>query len=250
MARKPKPTRVPTVNTIPKEVVVPEEVATETKIEVIPDAEPEVTTEVEQKPEVTTEVEQKPEVTTEVIPKSEVEKDVTIEDVLGKLTVVDVLASNLSYEDKLNKIIESDETAYKMLASKLLGYQQVMSNRTIDPKLGASKQYDLYNTIVGALQTNDYGVFKIKMNIINLAFNAFKDSAYRDMFLFRFDEQWKWGAKELVTFQHLITVITTLADLATRKNNIKKIDMVKALDADEIKLSEDAKAHIQKYYNA
>ena len=168
---------------------------------------------------------------------------------LDKDGVIGILTSEkLSMEEKLKEIHTKAEPTYATLTGKLLGYQEEMGVGRINSSLGAGKQYDLLNTLQSVINTEDYSEFKTKFDIVNMTYNTYKASGYKDTMLFRFSELWTWNDKDLVTFQHLNTVIGILCDLSTRKANLPKIDMMKALDSDEVNLSETAAANIQKYY--
>ena len=156
----------------------------------------------------------------------------------------------MGIEDKLKVIAEKAIPTYKQLAAKLLGYVEAMGVGIVDPNIGVGKQLDLVNTLKQAVETKDSGEFKTKLNIINLAFIAYKDSALNLYKVYRFDDKWKWNKKDLTTLQHLTMIISTLASLADRKENIKKIDLEKALNKDEVNLSEDAINNIKSYYKA
>ena len=217
------------------------------------DVQPEVNT-VEEQPE--PEVEQ-PEV--EVEPTEEPKDVLTgitqeqagIAAMLDKQAIDDLLVKpGMDIEDKLKVIVEKAIPTYKQLAAKLLGYVEAMGVGIVDPNIGVGKQLDLVNTLKQAVETKDSGEFKTKLNIINLAFIAYKDSALNLYKVYRFDDKWKWNKKDLTTLQHLTMIISTLASLADRKENIKKIDLEKALNKDEVNLSEDAINNIKSYYKA
>jgi len=84
-------------------------------------------------------------------------------------------------------------------------------NPNMVPQTGAAKQYDLLNTIKSVVNTEDYGNFKTKFDIVNLAFRELKDEAFYTGNLYRFDNFWTYGEK-------------ALADAQNRQQNIKKID--------------------------
>ena len=156
----------------------------------------------------------------------------------------------MGIEDKLKVIAEKAIPTYKQLAAKLLGYVEAMGVGIVDPNIGVGKQLDLVNTLKQAVETKDSGEFKTKLDIVNLAFMAYKDSALNVYKVYRFDDKWKWNKKDLTTLQHLTMIISTLASLADRKENIKKIDLEKALNKDEVNLSADAINNIKSYYKA
>ena len=179
------------------------------------------------------------------------EKQAEVAAMLDQKAIEDLLKqSGVSVEDKLKTISEKAIPTFKQLAAKLIAYNEAMGTGIIDPNLGVGKQLDLANTLKSAVETKDASEFKIKMDIINLTFMAYSNSGFNVYKIFRFDDKWKWNKKDLTTLQNLAMIISTLASLSDRKKNIKKIDLDKALDKDEITLSEDAINNIKSYYKA
>lgn len=245
---KPVATVDTEANTTEQEVIVDDTVPTTE--ETTPDTE--VNTEV---PPVDTETTEEPipeETPEEVIPTPEETATVPASVLPGVLDidgVKKVLSDNTSLKEKLDTIAKQALPKLSMLVVKLLGYNETMRAEVIDSKVGAPKQYDLYNTLMSVINTVDYNEFKVKFDVVNTVFLAYKDESFKDVKLFRFDNKWTWGSKELITFHHLITIITILADLSKRKENLKKIDMVKALDSTETGITAAVSENIQKYYN-
>ena len=120
----------------------------------------------------------------------------------------------------------------------------------VKPSSGAANNYDLYNTIKQAVSDTNPEVFRIKFNIINLAFIAFKNEAFNEFKLHRFDYEWKWGKESLTTYQYLVTAISILADKSTREQEIGKGILDRALDKDAISLNDVAIQNIVKYYKS
>jgi len=160
-----------------------------------------------------------------------------------------IIDPTLSGKEKLTKIANHAMTAHASVASKLLGYNQFMyKNPNMVPQTGAAKQYDLLNTIKSVVNTEDYGNFKTKFDIVNLAFRELKDEAFYTGNLYRFDNFWTYGEKDLTSFQHILLILTTLADAQNRQQNIKKIDMSRALSPDDTTFTPTAVSNINKYY--
>ena len=209
----------------------------------------EKSTEVKQ-PEVEA-VKEQPEKTKEEVLTGVTKEQADIAAMLDKQAIDGLLKKpGMDIKDKLKTIAEKAIPAYKQIAAKLLGYVEVMGVGIVDPNIGVGKQLDLVNTLKSAVETKDSGEFKTKLDIVNLAFIAHKDSALNIYKVYRFDDKWKWNKKDLTTLQHLTMVISTLASLADRKENMKKIDLDKALNKDIVNLSEDAINNIKSYYKA
>jgi len=157
--------------------------------------------------------------------------------------------ADLSGKEKIRKIASTGMTGFAAIASKIIGYDQIMNPKTpVTEVAGVAKQYDLLNTLKSVINTEDYKQFKVKFDIINLGFRVYSKDAFDEFMLFRFDQKWKWSKKDLTTSQHLSSLISQLCDLSTRANNLKKIDIDRALDASAISLSETGINNVKKYY--
>jgi len=177
------------------------------------------------------------------------EEAATVAAMLTKDDIAKLLKDpSLTVDEKLQRIMEKGVPVFKSLVSKLIGYREAMSSTGItDPKFGASKQYDLLMTLKSALSDPDYNSFKVKFDIINLAVMNYQD-AFSTPALCRFDAYWTWNKKDMQTLHNLAIVINTLADLSKRKENIKKVNLTKALDKNTTSLTDGVIANIQKYY--
>lgn len=165
--------------------------------------------------------------------------------------VLKILSSKISFKEKIEAISKSDSVQYRSLANKLLSYNDKMfGTMAVKPSSGAANNYDLYNTIKQAVSDTNPEVFRIKFNIINLAFIAFKNEAFNEFKLHRFDYEWKWGKESLTTYQYLVTAISILADKSTREQEIGKGILDRALDKDDISLNDVAIQNIVKYYKS
>ena len=210
------------------------------------DVKPEATEPVVEDPKPVVKEETKPTIQAPVVEDEEAE-------VAPKLDAKEV-ASIITHADytgkqKIQKIFDEGQVGFSSIASKIIGYDQIMNPKTPVTELaGVAKQYDLLNTLKSVINTEDYKQFKVKFDIINLGFRAYNKDAFDEFMLFRFDQKWKWSKKDLTTFQHLSSIISQLCDLTTRANNLKKIDINRALDASEITLSETGISNLKKYY--
>ena len=180
-----------------------------------------------------------------------VEKKEPVVTVPQETDVLKILSSKISFKEKIEAISKSDSVQYRSLANKLLSYNDKMfGTMAVKPSSGAANNYDLYNTIKQAVSDTNPEVFRVKFNIINLAFIAFKNEAFNEFKLHRFDYEWKWGKESLTTYQYLVTAISILADKSTREQEIGKGILDRALDKDAISLNDVAIQNIVKYYKS
>jgi hypothetical protein len=178
---------------------------------------------------------------------------VDTEEEVPKLSLVAIAAvisdKDLTGKEKIEKLAAEATMAYASVASKILGYDQIMNPKVpVTEVAGVAKQYDLLNTLKSVINTEDYKQFKLKFDIVNLGFRAYGKDSFDEFMLFRFDQKWRWSKKDLTTSQHLATLISQLCDLSTRAENLKKIDIDRALDASQITLTETGISNLKKYY--
>ena len=140
--------------------------------------------------------------------------------------------TGITVREKLDLIKYSGPTSLKEAVDKLDKYETAMNPEIEikDSTVGAINNYSLYTLIKNIASTRDYEKFKLRFDIINLYFKEYQYSGFNEFLLQRFDEKWSWGEDNLITYQNLITVITSLCDITKRASNLKRLDLDKALD--------------------
>lgn len=154
--------------------------------------------------------------------------------------------------EKLNKFA-NDVGEYGVFVNNLINYNTDMdpnAESTLSDEKGAAKNYNLYIQLKDAVETEDYLSFKVKFDIINMAYTVFSKQAFDEFALFRYDQAWssKWGEESLTTFQNLNTVICTLCNIKTRAASLSGLDLDKALDHTVLEITELGINNIKKYY--
>lgn len=155
---------------------------------------------------------------------------------------------NMDMVTKLRTISTKAVAEIKTVASKLLDYEAELGNGSVSRggEYAISKCYDLSLTLTSVANTKDRNKFKVKQDIITLAFLAFKDSSMGQLKLLAYDYLWSFGDKQLTTYQNLTTTIATLSDKSTREVNKGKIDVTKMVKG--TLLTEQAKTNLVSYY--
>ncbi len=181
----------------------------------------------------------------EVVEESKVELD-------GNAIAKLLAQPGIKIVDKLETIRTQGTVPYKMLMTKLFGYNDLMSPNapSLEPVKGAGRNFDLYTVLKSVVSEEDYTVFKVKFDLVNMVFKTLKGEAYNEYMLHRHDQQWKWGKETLTTYQHLVTIISSLCDMSTRAHSLKHLSLDKALDKNVIVLSDKAIDNITKYYKS
>lgn len=177
-------------------------------------------------------------------------EEVAVEKITWDKTKAVLTAQDMSFEEKMTKLKTEGIIAVKSLVTKLEGYQEVMSPKAtaVAPSQGAAKNFDLLSTIKSVANTEDYAEFRAKFDIVNAFFREYKDDAYSEWLLHRFDIEWVWGKESLTAFQFLATVISMLCSKATREEQLTKVNLDNALDKELTNLSDTAVDNIKKYY--
>ena len=114
-----------------------------------------------------------------------------------------------------------------------------------DKKTIMSYRYSLYLIIRGALENKDYNLFKQNLNLLNKAFIIDKSGLFNPVALLTDDYLWNYGSGSRVAFQLTITAISRLANVSTRKETLKIVDIRSILKY----FNADASNNIIRYYN-
>ena len=152
-------------------------------------------------------------------------------------------------KDKFDQL-DNSVSQYGSLVQSLSTYNAKMgpSVPNILPKNGAGQNYNLLNQIMYVVELSNKEDFTVQFDIINLYFKEYKNEAYKEHSMQRFDNYWIWDTKALNTWMNLVTCICSLCDIATRQENLKKISLDKVLDPTTTLFSPTAIANIKSYY--
>ena len=157
--------------------------------------------------------------------------------------------SDVTPKDKFDQL-DNSVSQYGSLVQSLSTYNAKMgpSVPNILPKNGAGQNYNLLNQIMYVVELSNKEDFTVQFDIINLYFKEYKNEAYKEHSMQRFDNYWIWDTKALNTWMNLVTCICSLCDIATRQENLKKISLDKVLDPTTTLFSPTAIANIKAYY--
>lgn len=169
----------------------------------------------------------------------------TLEDVKNILADPDMFE-----EEKLEHIGKYAVPSIAMLSEFLNTFKNTLDPKAVqqEAKTIVGKHFDLFNQISRVVSEENYEIFKVKFDIINMYFRVFATGAFNDVALHRFGNLWKWGETKLRAFENFVIAISSLNNIETRKVALKKLDLNKVLDKEATGLSETAIANIKKYY--
>ncbi len=198
-------------------------------------------------------LEDQPEVLTDPVTNTDEEEAVVELDVAAEVQRVIALIndSTLTPESKLDQVAVSPFLAISIVGGRLKDYKEDMhrDNGQLELKQGASRNNQLYKTIMSVLKQEDEEIFKVGFNLINIIFKSFatEDEAFNHYSLTRYDAGWD-NQKDLSTYNKLCVVITTLADAKTREELKTTIDFNKLRDRDKTNFTDKIVDRLVSYY--
>ena len=144
-------------------------------------------------------------------------------------------------------IYKNGAVPYQVLVAQLKNYNNKHKHE-LKPTEYAVGAQSLLSLILQTVNTVDQDDFKVKFDIINLFFKTHKHEAFAEAMLLRGLNHWKGNGKQLKAYKNLVTVIGLLCNLATRKEDLKRIDIDAALNAEKTGLKPVAIDNIKRYY--
>lgn len=185
-------------------------------------------------------------------PKEEEEVIERIDDA-AVTTLVDALPSDETIKTNLKEISKKGDLNYASLCNILVDFSNKLSPKVavgLSPEKIVATEYSMYYVIKDILEetvTANPTMFANMFNILNKTLVALKDDGLDYKFLTRYLEEWSWGDKELESYDAFISLVTLLADPATRTANKASITIVDELN--KTTFSQDLKDAIIAYYN-
>lgn len=155
---------------------------------------PEVETTLEAPVEVEPKVEVKPTKAPEVVKQKAI-----VEEPKGDVVIENARTSSNSYLKVMNGTLNNYIT-------------KLAPGIRVDPKIGASIQFGLYNTIFLTFNKPSYEEFKQGMLLLLAYFDKHQNGCFSEVYLFRFSEEWGSSTDKLVSFHatlNLLKVIST-----------------------------------------
>jgi len=171
----------------------------------------------------------------------------TLDEVKDYLT-----APGSTIAEKLVRLSTDATGSVKSLAAMLVTFSEDMGTNTPEqePRVVLGKLYNLYITIKDCVETKDQSEYMVKMDILNLAFLAYGEAqgALSSVMLLRYDYAWTWGEDALKTYQILVVVISSLANRATRTEQIKRVNLNNSFARTGIAISQEDVQRLISYY--
>ena len=86
----------------------------------------------------------------------------------------------------------------------------------VDPKLGGTNQFNLFNTINQVFQQVDYKAFKSAFVILMAFMKKHEEAAFSERYAFRFAEEWPGSSDKLIQFQATMNLLKIIGNPAER----------------------------------
>ena len=156
----------------------------------------------------------------------------------------------LGFKEKIDILKEQGNNKTIEILNVLLDYQEVMSQSesAIGEETGGAKNFELFSKLKYILELKDNGSFQALFGLVNLVFREYRDGAYAELKLHRFEDNWPSNSNMLTAYKGLVTAIYMLCDISTRESNMKRVDFNKVFDTELEVWNEYSVQSFTKYY--
>lgn len=140
----------------------------------------------------------------------------------------------LTFKEKMDILKVQGNSKTREIINVLLDYEEVMSQSefTIGEEIGGAKNFDLFNKLKYILELKENVNFQALFGIVNLVFREYRDSAYAELKLHRFEDNWPSNSNMLIAYKGLVTAIFMLCDISTRESNMRRVDFNRVFDTE------------------
>lgn len=139
--------------------------------------------------------------------------------------------------------VEGDKTLVHLSATFKRYVDKVFVNPVTESEM-AAMNYDLFRTLISAINTEDYNEFKIKFDFINKVFLVEKEDMFSPVTLNRNDLHWKHGSNNRFNYAILTEFISNMAHPGNRTKYAAKTNT----DTVTSFLSDKGSFNLTKYY--
>ena len=166
--------------------------------------------------------------TVEEEPKPKVKK-------LNEIRTLEELFENYKNDSRLKSFVIHINTFY----NKLKGPEKD------NPDIIVSAQYSFFNGLIRHLNVNNYGEFKMKLDVLLKALVLGKNTQFNIINIIKFDHFWKYSNKIRIDFYMLMTFLDAIANPKDRRTELKRIKIEKLSNH----MPDNIYRHITRYLN-
>lgn len=156
----------------------------------------------------------------------------------------------LTFKEKMDILKIQGNKKTREITNTLLEYEDIMkqSHTVIGDETGGVKNFELFTKLKYILELKENVSFQALFGIVNLIFREYKESAYAELNLHRFEDNWPSNNNTLIAYKGLVTAIYMLCDISTRESNMRRVDFNRVFNS-ELEVWKDYSAQsFTKYY--
>lgn len=127
--------------------------------------------------------------------------------------------------------IETIPTVVDMVDARMQDYVSSMTGiRPIDTETGATHQTNLYYTIIMALEQDDTNHAMLALNVILNYMHVHSGDSFSERLVYRFFNALNIDSKKRAGFEKLLFTFLSLANPATRRKHVMRMDVNRIVD--------------------
>lgn len=140
----------------------------------------------------------------------------------------------LTFKEKIDILKIQGNSKTREILNVLIDYEDMMSQSEalIGEEAGGAKNFELFTKLKYILELKENVSFQALFSLVNLVFKEYRESAYAELKLHRFEDNWPSNSNTLMAYKGLVTAIYMLCDISTRESNMRRVDFNKVFDTE------------------
>lgn len=140
----------------------------------------------------------------------------------------------LTFKEKMDILKIQGNKKTREIINVLLDYEDIMkqSPAVIGDETGGVKNFELFTKLKYILELKENVSFQALFGIVNLVFREYRESAYAELNLHRFEDNWPSNNNTLMAYKGLVTAIYMLCDISTRESNMRRVDFNRVFNSE------------------
>lgn len=140
----------------------------------------------------------------------------------------------LTFKEKMDILKIQGNKKTREIINVLLDYEDIMkqSPAVIGDETGGVKNFELFTKLKYILELKENVNFQALFGIVNLVFREYRESAYAELNLHRFEDNWPSNNNTLMAYKGLVTAIYMLCDISTRESNMRRVDFNRVFNSE------------------
>lgn len=140
----------------------------------------------------------------------------------------------LTFKEKMDILKIQGNKKTREIINVLLDYEDIMkqNHTVIGDETGGVKNFELFTKLKYILELKENVNFQALFGIVNLVFREYRESAYAELNLHRFEDNWPSNNSTLMAYKGLVTAIYMLCDISTRESNMRRVDFNRVFNSE------------------